>query len=82
LTERNIATDTVKPDEELRWLRERDNKFDEFAVQVFKDNILIGYIKRIHNRVFYENLKGKMRIIVKSVDQNGSINRIFIRISF
>ncbi len=82
LTERNIASNLIKPGEELRWLRESQNEFDKYAVQVFKGNTLIGYVKKIHNKVFYENLKGRLKIVVKSIDQNGVINRVFIRISF
>lgn len=82
LTQRKLPPNTVKTGDELLWKKENNNLYDSFAVQVFKGNTLIGYIKKVHNKVFYSNLKGKLRIIVKSVDQNGSINRIFIRISF
>ena len=82
LTERRIPSTLIMPNEELRWLREPKNEFDEYAVQVFKGDTLIGYVKKIHNKVFYEKLKGKPKIVVKSIDKNGVINRVFIRISF
>lgn len=82
LTHSNLLPNTVKPGDELSWVKETKNEYDKFAVKVFKGNTLIGYVKKVHNKVFYNNLKGKLRIVVKSVDQNGSINRIFIRISF
>ena len=83
LTKTKLPPDTVKEGDELIWQKESDNKFDEFAVRVYKENIFIGYVKIIHNRVFdYKQMKNKLRITVKSVDQNGLTNRIFIRISF
>lgn len=82
LSARKVDTDSVKVGDELRWVKESDNKFDTQAIQVYKGNILIGYVKRIHNRVFSKPSKERLRIVVKSVDQNGSINRIFIRISY
>ena len=82
LSQRKIATDTVKVGDELSWVKESENEFDSYAIQVYKSNTLIGYVKKVHNRVFYKASKGKLRIVVKSVDQNGTINRIFIRISY
>ena len=82
LTINKLPPNSVVSNDELRWVRESSNKFDANAVQVFKENTLIGYVKKIHNKVFYKNLKGKLQIVVKSVDQNSVINRIFIRISF
>jgi len=82
LTERKITPDSVKVGDELSWRTESENKYDSRAIQVFKGKTLIGYVKKIHSRVFYRPSKDRLRIVVKSVDQNGSINRIFIRISF
>jgi hypothetical protein len=82
LSERKMPRGTVQIGEELSWKKEPDNKFDPYAIQVFKSEILIGYIKKIHNLVFDNKSKQKLRIIVKEVDQNGSTNRIFVVISF
>ena len=82
LTERSIASNFILEGEELKWLRDSRNRFDKNAIQVMKGNTVIGYVKKIHSRVFYENLKGKLRVVVKSIDQNGVLNRVFIRISF
>jgi hypothetical protein len=82
LTHLNLPANTVKIDDELAWVKESSNEFDNYAVKVYKDKIMVGYVKKVHNRVFYKNTKGRLRIFVKSVDQNGSINRIFVRISF
>jgi hypothetical protein len=82
LTERKIKSDSISVGDELRWIKECENEFDKQAIQLYKGSILIGYVKKIHNRVFCKPSKGRLRIVVKSVDQNGSINRIFIRIFF
>lgn len=82
LTELKVTPNTVKVGDELRWIKESDNQFDRRAIKVYKGETLIGYVKKVHNRVFFKPSKGRLRIVVKSVDQNGSINRIFIRISY
>lgn len=82
LTHQNHPSNTVEIGDELSWIKESTNPYDKFAVKVYKESTIIGYIKVVHNRVFYKNLKGKLRIVVKGIDQNGSINRIFVRISF
>lgn len=82
LSSKKLQAGTVDPEDELRWVKEPNNQFDKDAVMVFKGDTKIGYVKRIHNRVFHKNLKGKLKIVVKSVDQNGTINRIFVRIAF
>lgn len=82
LSQRKIASNTVKIGDELKWKKESNNVHDKYAIQVLKSNTLVGYVKKVHNRVFYKDPKAKPRIVVKSVDQNGRINRIFIRISF
>ncbi len=82
LTERRISQDSVKVGDELKWVRESENKIDKQAIQVYKGNILIGYVKIVHNRVFCKPSKERLRIVVKDVDQNGLINRIFIRVFY
>lgn len=82
LSIQELPQNIVSHGDELRWVREPKNEYDSNAVKVFKDNDFIGYVKKIHNRVFYSNLKGRLRIVVKNVDQNGKINRIFVQISF
>lgn len=82
LSVNTIPADTINLNDELDWVREPNNKYDQFAVQVYKNDTLIGYIKKIHNRVFYKNTKGKLKIKVKSIDQSEIINRVFIKVSF
>ena len=81
LTHTQILRDTVKIGDVLQWEKEKENIFDTNAIKVLKEGIFIGYIKKIHNKVFSSNSTQAFQINVKSVDQNGFINRIFIRIS-
>ena len=82
LTHLNLPSDTLIPFDELKWIKEPNNEYDSYAVKVFKDKVFIGYIKKIHNKVFYKSIKGQLRITVKSINQKGVINRILVRISF
>lgn len=80
-SERKIGANTLQVGDDLRWELEPNNEYDKFAVKLFKNGLLIGYVKTIHNRVFYENRAGNLLVKVKSIDQNGHINRVFISIS-
>lgn len=77
------APGCISVGEKLSWQLEKDNKFDTNAVKLFKGEKFIGYVKLIHSKVFHhKNNKFPLQVRVKSVDQNGSINRVFIEISF
>ena len=82
LSHAKVESGSLKPGDQLLWKLEKDNLKDPFAVKVFKGDKPIGYIKIIHSRVFHKSLKADLKITVKSVDQNDSINRVFVEISF
>lgn len=75
-----LKVDTVTQGDLLRYELEPENAFDKYAVKVFKGDLLIGYIKKIHCRVFHK-YKGKLCVRVKAIDKNGILKRIFIRVS-
>lgn len=68
--------------DKLSWERENKNPKDPFAVKIFKGTKVLGYVKLIHSKVFHKTDKYDLQVRVKSLDQNGTINRIFIEISF
>jgi len=68
--------------DKLSWEREKENPKDPFAVKVLKGTKVLGYVKMIHSKVFHKSGKYDLQVRVKSLDQNGSINRVFIEISF
>jgi hypothetical protein len=81
LSRYSVLPDLLEIGDELRWELEPDNKYDSEAVKVFKGDVLLGYVKRIHSKVFYKPYSGTIKIEVKDIDRNGTLNRVFIRIT-
>lgn len=75
-----LPIDSVKPGDILTYKLDSANEFDHKAVKVFKGDKEVGYIKKIHSRVFYKHTSGLLKIKVKAVEQNGVIKRIFVKI--
>lgn len=82
LTKLQLSRDILNEGDTLRWEKDSNNPFDKYAIKVFKGNTFVGYIKKIHSRIFYKKCRGKLKIIVKSLNRNGHLNRAFIKISF
>jgi hypothetical protein len=81
LSHYKVESGTVQIGDKLTYALEKDNPADPFVVKVFKGDKQLGYVKMIHSKVFHKFKRPKLKICVKSVDQNGSVNRIFIEIS-
>ncbi len=77
-----LSADSVKPGDILYYKLESSNVFDAKAVKVFKGDQAVGYIKKIHSRVFYKQKGSLLRLEVKAVEQNGVIKRIFVKVCF
>jgi hypothetical protein len=75
-----LSADTVKAGDILTYKLESDNEFDNKAVKVFTGNKEVGYIKKIHSRVFYKQKGSLLKLVVKAVEQNGIIKRIFVKV--
>jgi hypothetical protein len=82
LSHAKVEPGTLHVGDILTWKLELENPKDRYAVKVLKGSIVLGYIKMIHSRVFHKQAKWPLKIKVKSLDQNGSINRVFIEISY
>ncbi|RYG00049.1 MAG: hypothetical protein EOO07_35970 [Chitinophagaceae bacterium] len=80
LTTSSLPANTVKPGDKLTYILEPENPFDDKAVKVFHGDIFIGYIKKIHSRVFYKLKTSRLKLVVKAVEQNGVIKRIFLKV--
>lgn len=78
LSHTRLKADEVKPGDILTYKLEPSNLYDRYAVQVFKGDKEIGYIKKIHSKVFYK--QDGFKLIVKAVEQNGIIKRIFVKV--
>lgn len=75
-----LPANTIKSGDLLTYQLESDNEFDDKAVKVFKGDKEIGYIKKIHSRVFYKQKGTLLKLVVKAVEQNGVIKRIFVKV--
>lgn len=80
LSHAKLESGIIAIGDELTYKLEKNNPKDKYAVKVFNGEIQLGYVKMIHSKVFH-NKKRILKIKVKSIDQNGSINRVFIEIS-
>ncbi|WP_417352332.1 hypothetical protein [Flavobacterium alkalisoli] len=84
LTNLKINSSLLSVGDKLRYELDRNNPHDKYAVKVFKENLFLGYIKLIHNRVFYKANKNDIEAIltVQSIEKNGVLNRVFVKVSF
>ncbi len=78
----HIIKDTVKIGDKLTFKFERDNPHDKHAVALYKGKLKVGYIKKIHNMVFHMLKSKKPTLVVKAIDQNGTIKQVFISVDF
>lgn len=72
---------SVNKGDVLRFELDKKNRYDAEAVKVFKDNQEIGYIKKIHSKVFHKPDAENLKLTVKAVEKNGVIKRIFVKVS-
>lgn len=80
LSKKNLAADSVKIGDLLTYQLESENVHDDKAVKVLKGDLEVGYIKKIHSRVFFKQKGSLLKLVVKAVEQNGAIKRIFVKV--
>lgn len=78
----SLATHLLQVNDELRVETETDNLYDPYAVKVFKGNQYLGYIKKVHNRIFHSLESNKLNLSAKAIDKNGIIKKLFIKVQF
>ncbi|MFL5742677.1 MAG: HIRAN domain-containing protein [Flavisolibacter sp.] len=81
LSQLKLPKDSLEIGDSLTFVAEKDNKYDPEAVKVFKDGTEVGYIKKIHCRVFHKPGAEDLKLTVKAIDKNGFIKRAFIKVS-
>lgn len=59
---------------------DRNNDFDDQAVRVYKGDDEVGFIKKIHCRVFHKSGAENLKIEVKAIDRNGYLRRVFVKV--
>lgn len=81
LSHYQLPPGTLKGGDELRYETDGKNEHDPEAVKVFSNEREIGYIKKIHCRIFHKPGSAKLKLSVKAVDKNGIIKKAFIKVS-
>ncbi len=81
LSKSKLERGTLHIEDHLTFQKEADNIYDPFAVKVFKDDLFVGYIKKYHSKIFYEEGSEKLKLTVKALEQNGIIKRVFVKVS-
>jgi len=81
LTKYQLDGSLLNVGDALHFETDGDNEYDRDAVKIFKGDIEIGYIKKIHCRVFHKSGAEQLKLNVKAVDKNGVIKRVFIKVS-
>lgn len=79
LSHSQIPRDFVRNGDSLQYALEKDNAYDPEAVLVSFNGTKLGYIKKIHCRIFQEI--DDLKLTVKAIEQNGVIRKMFIKIS-
>lgn len=77
----NLPKDTVRKGDYLTYSFEQNNQYDREAVKVSFNGIDIGYIKKIHCRIFHQATDKPLRIQVKAIEQNGVMRKVFVKVS-
>lgn len=80
LSVQKLPATILKEGDELTFELEKINAHVSDAVKVLKGNTAIGYIKKIHCRVFHQSGSEKLKLFVKAIDKNGIIKRVFIKV--
>lgn len=80
LSSQKLPANSIKMGEILSYSLEKNNEYDNKAVRVFKGDLEVGYIKKIHSRVFHKLKERKLKLLVKAVEQNGIIKRVFVKV--
>lgn len=74
-----LPAGSLKKGDTLEFALEPTNPYDKHAVKVLKDGIEVGYVKKIHSKVFYKHGADNLKLLVKSVEQNGIVKRVFVK---
>ena len=81
LSKIKLEKGTLYVSDVLRFELEPENEHDRYAVKVFKGDLMIGYIKKYHSKIFHEPGSENLKLQVKALDQNGYIKRVFIKVA-
>ncbi|WP_289043866.1 hypothetical protein [uncultured Olleya sp.] len=77
LTKSKIDSKELNVGDKLSYELETQNKFDKYAVKLLRNDLVLGYVKLIHSKIFYKS-KHKIDIRVHHIESNGVLKRVFI----
>jgi hypothetical protein len=80
LSQRKLPIGTIKKGDSLQISLEPDNEKDSLAVKVLNAGEEIGYIKKVHCKVFHKPGGERLKLSVKALDENGIIKRVFVKV--
>lgn len=81
LSQKKLPSDSLAIDDILNYEIDKNNAHDPDAVKIFKGNSEIGYIKKIHCKLFHKPGAEQLKLSVKAIDKNGIIKRVFVKVS-
>ena len=81
LTNYQLAPASLTVADKLTFKIDKENEYDNEAVKIFKEKNEIGYIKKIHCRIFHQPGAENLKLTVKALEKNGIIKRVFIKVS-
>ena len=79
LSHSKLARGFVQVGDILTYRFEQNNRSDSLAVAVYKSDIRLGFIKRIHNRSFH-SAKTRLKLTVKHIEENGTMKEIYVKV--
>lgn len=80
LSHQLLPKGTIEAGDKLRAVLDTENVEDPEAVKVFAGDLHIGYIKKVHCKVFHFG-PDDLHLQVKDIEQNGTIRKIFVRVA-
>lgn len=80
LTHNPLPLGKVKVGDKLRFELDINHLQDSNAVKVYKDSEFIGYIKRGHTFFFKDANRNRLLLNVKSIENNGVVNQLYISV--
>lgn len=81
LSNLNLPSGTLEIGQKLDFKLDAHNIHDRSAVAIFANDNKVGYIKKVHNKVFHKLKSGAADLTVKAIEQNGVIRKVFVRVS-
>lgn len=80
LTYSQVSSELLVVDDEVLW-KKNNSIHDKYQVDLFTNTgQLLGHVKKVHCKLFYDKRAQNLKIKVKALDKNGIIKRAFIEI--